>query len=101
MVVDYFTKWIEAEALAKITSPNILRFYKRNMLSRFSIPQTLIINNGMQFTDQSFQEFIAKLNTKQYFTSVEHPQTNGRAEDVNRVILRGLKCRLGEAKRGG
>ena len=28
MVVDYFTKWIEAEALAKITSHNLLRFYK-------------------------------------------------------------------------
>ena len=28
MAIDYFTKWIEAEALAKITSHNILYFYK-------------------------------------------------------------------------
>ena len=28
VAVDYFTKWIEAESLAKITSHNILRFYK-------------------------------------------------------------------------
>ena len=28
VAVDYFTKWIEAEALAKISSHNILSFYK-------------------------------------------------------------------------
>ncbi|XP_050889380.1 uncharacterized protein LOC127094613 [Lathyrus oleraceus] len=55
--------------------------------------------NGTQFTDGGFQDFIASLGTTQHFTSVEHPQTNGQAEAANRVILRGLKRRLGEAKR--
>ncbi|XP_057452532.1 uncharacterized protein LOC130744357 [Lotus japonicus] len=32
------------------------------------------------------------------FPSVEHPQTNGQAESANKVILRGLKRRLSEAK---
>ena len=100
VAVDYFTKWIEAEALAKITSHNILRFYKRNVLARFRILQALVTDNGTQFTDQGFRDFVTKLGTKQHFTSVEHPQTNGQAEAANRVILRGLKRRLGEAKRG-
>ncbi|XP_058724210.1 uncharacterized protein LOC131595762 [Vicia villosa] len=99
VAVDYFTKWIEAEALAKITSQNVLRFYKRNILARFGVPQAIITDNGTQFTDKKFQEFVAKLGTKQHFTSVEHPQTNGQAEAANRVILRGLKRRLGEAKK--
>ncbi|XP_058767422.1 uncharacterized protein LOC131641112 [Vicia villosa] len=38
VAVDYFTKWIEAEALAKITAENVLRFYKRNVLARFGVP---------------------------------------------------------------
>jgi hypothetical protein len=38
------------------------------------------------------------LGIAQHFTSVEHPQTNGQAKAANRVILRGLKRRLGEAK---
>ena len=41
VVMDYFTKWIEAEALARITTQNVLCFYKRNILSRFGIPQVL------------------------------------------------------------
>ena len=32
------------------------------------------------------------------FASVEHPQTNGQVESVNRVLLRGLKRRLEKAK---
>jgi len=32
------------------------------------------------------------------FTSVEHPQTNGQVESANRVLLRGLKRKLENAK---
>ncbi|RDX87976.1 hypothetical protein CR513_30486, partial [Mucuna pruriens] len=32
------------------------------------------------------------------FTFVEHPKSNGQAEAVNKVILRGLRKRLEEAK---
>jgi len=35
---------------------------------------------------------------KQKFSSMEHPQTNGQAEAVNRVILRALKRRITMAK---
>ncbi|MCI37649.1 gypsy retrotransposon integrase-like protein, partial [Trifolium medium] len=48
--------------------------------------------------DKKFQEFLTKIGTTQHFASVEHPQTNGQAEAANRVILRGLKRRLDEAK---
>ena len=64
VVVDYFTKWIEVEALAKITSHNILRFYKRDILAQFGIPRVLVPDNRTQFTGQSFQNFVARLGTK-------------------------------------
>ncbi|RDX85432.1 hypothetical protein CR513_33377, partial [Mucuna pruriens] len=38
------------------------------------------------------------LKIKQQFTSMEHPQSNGHAEVANKVILRGLRKRLEEAK---
>ncbi|GAU44435.1 hypothetical protein TSUD_129290 [Trifolium subterraneum] len=91
VAVDYFTKWIEAEPLAKIGSSHILRFFKRNVLARFGITQVVVTDNGTQFTNKKFQEFLAGVGTTQHFTSVEHPQTNGQAEAANRVILRGLR----------
>ncbi|GAU38515.1 hypothetical protein TSUD_396320 [Trifolium subterraneum] len=98
VAVDYFTKWIEAEPLAKIGASHILRFFKRNVLARFGIPQVVVTDNGTQFTNKKFQEFLATIGTTQHFTSVEHPQTNGQAEAVNRVILRGLRQRMGASK---
>ncbi|GAU45070.1 hypothetical protein TSUD_85560 [Trifolium subterraneum] len=98
VAVDYFTKWIEAEPLAKISASNILRFFKRNVLARFGIPQVVVTDNGTQFTNKKFQEFLATIGTTQHFISVEHPQTNGQAEAANRVLLRGLRRRMGASK---
>ncbi|XP_058726285.1 uncharacterized protein LOC131597615 [Vicia villosa] len=49
---------------------------------------------------EDIKEFVTKLGTTQHFASLEHPQTNGQAEAANRVILRGLRRRLDEIKRG-
>ncbi|GAU14157.1 hypothetical protein TSUD_169830 [Trifolium subterraneum] len=98
VAMDYFTKWIEAEPLAKISASNILRFFKRDVLARFGIPQVVVTDNGTQFTNKKFQEFLAAIGTTQHFTSVEHPQTNGQAEAANRVLLRGLRRRMGTSK---
>ena len=44
--IDYFTKWVEAEALATITEKNIRSFVWRCIICRFGIPRVLVINNG-------------------------------------------------------
>ena len=56
VAVDYSTKWIEAEPLAKITAKNVLRFFKRNILARFGIPALLVSDNRTQFADRKFHD---------------------------------------------
>nr|KYP38207.1 Pol polyprotein [Cajanus cajan] len=98
VVVDYFTKWVEAEPLANITAANVQKFLWKNIVTRFSIPHALITDNGLQFTDQKLNRFIQDLGIKHRFTSVEHPQSNGQAEAANKVILTELKKPLGDVK---
>nr|KYP67715.1 Retrovirus-related Pol polyprotein from transposon 297 family [Cajanus cajan] len=98
VVVDYFTKWVEAKPLANITAANVQKFLWKNIVTRFGIPYALITDNGLQFTDQKLNRFIQDLGIKHRFTSVEHPQSNGQAEAANKVILAELKKRLGAAK---
>jgi len=98
IVIDYFTKWIEAEPLATITSAKARTFFKKNILSRFRVSHFVVTNNKIQFTDKHFKKLMKDLQVKQYFTSVEHPKTNGLAEVANREILKGLKRRVGETK---
>nr|KYP68865.1 Retrovirus-related Pol polyprotein from transposon 297 family [Cajanus cajan] len=98
VAVDHFTKWIEAEAVATITASNVQRFFWKNVITRFGIPYALITDNGLQFTDRRFNDFLSGLGIKHKMTSVEHPQSNGQAEAANKVILKELKRRLAMTK---
>nr|KYP36415.1 Transposon Ty3-I Gag-Pol polyprotein [Cajanus cajan] len=98
VAVDHFTKWIEAEAIAVISANNVQKFFWKNVITRFGVPHALITDNGLQFTDRRFNEFLEGLQIKHRMTSVEHPQSNGQAEAANKVILRELKQRLRQAK---
>ncbi|XP_015955678.1 uncharacterized protein LOC107480072 [Arachis duranensis] len=73
-------------------------FVKKCVITRFGIPEVIISDNGTQFTDKKFTEFLHGLGIRQRFSSVEHPQTNGQVESANKVILSGLKKRLDNKK---
>ena len=44
--IDYFTKWVEVEALATIMEKKIRSFLRRNIICRYGIPRVLVFNNG-------------------------------------------------------
>ncbi|XP_074351630.1 uncharacterized protein LOC141690755 [Apium graveolens] len=46
VAIDYFTKWIEAKALAKITTKQITQFFWENVICRYGIPRILVTDNG-------------------------------------------------------
>ena len=46
VAIDYFTKWVEVEALATITEARIRSFVWKNIICRFGIPSTIISDNG-------------------------------------------------------
>ncbi|XP_072076500.1 uncharacterized protein [Arachis hypogaea] len=96
--IDYFSKWIEAQPLARITVEKVQSFLWKNIICRYGIPGELITDNGRQFTDSKLASFLQNFHVKHHFSSVEHPQTNGQAEVANRIILMALKKKLGEAK---
>ena len=74
---DYFTKWVEGEALPTITEAKIQNFVWRNMVCRFGIPKTIISDNRCQFDSQDFRSFCSGLGIKNQFSSPGHPQANG------------------------
>jgi len=96
--INYSTKWIEAEPLAKITARNVLRFFKRNIMVRFGVPTLVISDNGTQFSNQEFQDYLRNIDIKQSFTSVKQPQAKGLTESKNMVILREIRRRLKTTK---
>nr|GFC22833.1 gypsy retrotransposon integrase-like protein 1 [Tanacetum cinerariifolium] len=43
--MDYFTKWIEAKAVATITGGQVKKFIWDNIVCRFGIPEEIISDN--------------------------------------------------------
>ncbi|XP_061347978.1 uncharacterized protein LOC133293426 [Gastrolobium bilobum] len=43
VAIDYFSKWIEAEALATISANKVRRFFYRQIISQFGVPHTIIV----------------------------------------------------------
>nr|XP_025703596.1 uncharacterized protein LOC112805422 [Arachis hypogaea] len=68
------------------------------VITRFRIPEIVISDNGTQFADKKFTEFLTGLGIRQKFSSVEHPQKNGQVESANKIILLGPKKRLDNKK---
>ncbi|KAK2999168.1 hypothetical protein RJ639_022612 [Escallonia herrerae] len=98
VAIDYFTKWTEAESLATITSAKCEDFFWKNVVCRFGVPRTLVVDNEKQFDNNNFRTFYTNLSIDLRFTSVAHPQSNDQTENINRSILQGLKKKLDEAK---
>nr|GEU57674.1 reverse transcriptase domain-containing protein [Tanacetum cinerariifolium] len=99
VAMDYFTKWIEAKAVATITGGQVKKFAWDNIVCRFGIPGEIISDNGKQFADNPFKDWCDKLNITQHFASVKHPQSNGLVERANRSLGEGIKARLGEGNK--
>ena len=77
IAIDYFTKWVEAEALAMITEAKVQNFVWKNIVCKFGIPRTIISNNGRQFNNHRFRSFCSNPGIKNKYSSPGHLQANG------------------------
>jgi transposase InsO family protein len=93
IIVDKFTKWVEAKPVASITVAKAVEFVKEIMY-RFGVCNNIITDNGIQFTAREFKDFCADLGIKVNYASVSHSQSNDQVEHSNGMILQGLKFRI-------
>ena len=98
VAIDYFTKWVEVEALATITKAKVQNFVWKNIVCRFGIPRMIISDNGCQFNSHGFRSFCSSLGIKDKYSSLGHPEANGQAEVTNRILLKIIKAQLVGAK---
>ena len=96
--MDYFTKWVKAEPLAKIRDIDVKNFIWKNIITRFGISRAIVADNGTQFDSKLIKSFYAKYKIKNYYSTPNFPQSNGQAEASNKTILDGIKNRMEVAK---
>jgi transposase InsO family protein len=56
VAIDKFSKWIEVRPLTSIRSEQAVAFFT-NIIHRFGVPNSIITDNGTQFTGKKFLDF--------------------------------------------
>jgi hypothetical protein len=90
VAVDKLSKWIEAVPVINQEATTAVKFFE-SIIYRYGVPNSIITNNGTNFTSGEFQEFAKELDIKIKYASVAHPKSNGQVEKANRLIYTGLK----------
>ncbi|XP_035832029.1 uncharacterized protein LOC118481049 [Helianthus annuus] len=91
VAIYYFTKWIEARPLAKITGEQMRRFVLDNIICRYGVPKELVSDNSVQFAGKPFRPWCEQMHIQQVFTSVTHAQSNRLVERANQSVIKGMK----------
>jgi transposase InsO family protein len=93
VAIDKFSKWIEVRPLNSIRSEQAVAFFT-NIIHRFGVPNSIITDNGTQFTGRKFLDFCEDHHIRVDWAAVAHPMTNGQVERANDMLLQGLKPRI-------
>lgn len=64
---------VEAEALANIRDVDVKKFVWKNIVTRFGVPQVLILDNGLQFDSKDFWEYCNNLGIVNRYSSPAYP----------------------------
>ncbi len=89
VVVDYYTRWVELTPLRTATAQTVARFLRKDIFTRWGVPDYILSDRGPQFVSSVFQELCEQWTVTPKLTTAYHPQTN-MTERVNRT----LKCMI-------
>jgi transposase InsO family protein len=86
VVIDYFTKWVEAMPIVK-SNENIFAFFVFNqMIAKFRILSVIVTDHGSHFYNEMMEEIADKMGFKHGHSSPYYPHSNGQVEVVNKTL---------------
>ncbi|XP_044594035.1 uncharacterized protein LOC123271709 [Cotesia glomerata] len=98
VIQDKFTKWIELQPMKKATTELITEAMRRQVITRFGSPKTIITDNGTQFTSNMFTEALRTYGIQHIRTPPHSPQCNP-VERTNRVVKTMIAQFIGDSQR--
>ena len=90
LIVDYYSRFIEIARLSGESAPEVINKTK-SIFARHGIPETVISDNGPQFTSEAYETFAKQYEFEHKTSSPYYPQSNGEAERAVKTIKGLLK----------
>ena len=66
VVIDYFTKWVEAALYASVTKSMVARFIKREIICRDGLSERIISDNGLNLNNDMMAEICTRFKIKHH-----------------------------------
>ncbi|CAM4535716.1 unnamed protein product [Lepidochelys olivacea] len=95
VVVDAHSKWPEVSLMQSTTAESSIQKLQ-GLFSRFSLPEQLVSDNGLQFASQEFGNFMKATGIHHITSAPYHPSTNGLAERFVQTMKQALKSARGQ-----
>ncbi|XP_013931706.1 PREDICTED: uncharacterized protein K02A2.6-like [Thamnophis sirtalis] len=95
VAVDAYSRWVELVLMRSTTAESTVRALRR-LFATHGLPDTVVSDNGPQFTSTVFQSYLAAQGIRHVPVAPYHLASNGRAERV----IRSAKEALGRMDRG-
>ncbi|XP_055585150.1 uncharacterized protein K02A2.6-like [Uranotaenia lowii] len=90
VIIDSYSKWPEilrtSSISAKVTTELLVETF-----ARYGLPETIVSDNGTQFSCSLFKELCDSLDILHIRTAPYHPQSNGQAERFVDTLKRSLR----------
>ena len=98
VVINYFTKLVEAMPTFKCKDDSAARLFFNNIIACFGVPQKIVSYHCFHFEDVVWTKLSTMLKFKHQFSSSYYPQGNGKVEVVNKIIKTMLERMVGNHK---
>eukprot|EP00253_Pinus_taeda_P025900 PITA_25900 len=97
VVVDYFTKWAEVMPTLNNNGEMTILFFFNHVVSRFGVPQAIVISHGSHFRNHMMIELTAKLGLSHDSSTPYYPQANGQLVCGLEAVLP-IQCEISSLK---
>lgn len=93
VATDVFTKFVLVQPFRQATASSLVNFLEQSIFLLFGVPQTILTDNGSQFTSNLFKNLMEHYGVTHWLTPSYHPQVNN-SERVNRVITAAIRATI-------
>ncbi|MGL5955346.1 MAG: DDE-type integrase/transposase/recombinase, partial [Brevinema sp.] len=91
VMVDKFSRWIEAFPCANENAKTVVRILCKEIIPRYGVPVGIDSDKGTPFTSKVTQLLCSELHINCRFHIPYHPQSSGIVERANRTIKNKLR----------
>ncbi|GBG89654.1 hypothetical protein CBR_g49442 [Chara braunii] len=87
VIIDRFTKYARLVAMPETARIDyVIKLFKDNWVRDFGLPKSIISDRDVRFTSELWKKTAEQMGSQLQMTSGNHPEANGQAEQMNKVV---------------